>query len=668
MDFFARQEEARKSTAGLIFVQVLAVIAISLSIHSLVALGLCYLQDPPLPYGEMFMMTELMPYTVGIPIGIILLCMLWKIYKLNQGGAAVAESVGGVEVKPNTRNFHERRLLNVVEEMALASGVRIPRVYVLRGEEGINAFAAGYSTKDAAVAVTEGALASLNREELQAVIGHEFSHILNGDMRLNIWLIGVLGGILGLSMTGMILMKVASGLMSAAGRRRGKDNGAAAGLASCLAILLLGLITWLVGLIGVFFGRLVQSAVSRKREHLADALSVQFTRNPLALSHALQIIGANARRGNIGDGHASEISHMFFVSGIRSLFATHPPLEQRIQWLDPTFNGDFRPAAKTLNQRLERYANGEKVSSEEVRKERSAHAQTLGAALSPDQAAATMTAVAAAAVSGQERAESAARKPTTVSAVKDCGERSNSLPADLVAEIGQNVVCAEACLYATTLSGKEVVRKNQMALLGQRGPALLAALETCVREVSGMNFRAKRAISELSLHTLSVESESNREAIADIVDQLSRADGEMDSYEFALARMVHRRFFADRLPPRQKTLPGRQLAGEAGVVLASLAWFGGRNKEMAAKAFGTGAEYLRPAFGPIQADTSKMPSLDELDRSLARLVQLTPIEKAKLLSACRAVVEDDGIVSEVEENMIAAYADGIRAEGYSAVA
>ncbi len=227
-------------------------------------------------------------------------------------------------INSNATEADERKLLNVVEEMAIASGIPVPQVYLLEDEAGINAFAAGHSTGDAAIGVTRGGMKMLSRDQLQGVIGHEFSHILNGDMRLNLRLMGLIFGILCLTVVGRVLL-----------RTRGTKN----------PLPLLGLALIVIGGIGVLFGRLIQAAVSRQREFLADAASVQFTRNPDGLAGALKKIGGLSSGSKLESPHAQEASHLFFANGLRSsvsgLMATHPPLEERIRALDPAFDGEF---------------------------------------------------------------------------------------------------------------------------------------------------------------------------------------------------------------------------------------------------------------------------------------------------------------------------------------
>ena len=337
-DFFQQQDTARRGSSFLVILYLLAVLSIGLILHAAIAFGLSFTGEeggpPASDFAANFLDPSLAVITLGLTFLIIGASSLFKVAQLSQGGPAVAKLMGAVEVNPNTNNFAEKRLLNIVEEMALASGVKKPRVYVMRDENSLNAFAAGYSPNDAAVAVTTGLLNTLNREELQAVVGHEFAHILNGDMRLNIRLIGILHGIFALSIIGMILFRVAA--FSGGGRSRNSKNNPGP------ALFVLGLLIWILGSVGVLFGRLIQAAISRKRENLADASANQFTRNPQAMADALVLVATGPRR--LQNPNATEVAHMLFDSA----FSTHPPIIERIRASDPTFDGNLATARARL--------------------------------------------------------------------------------------------------------------------------------------------------------------------------------------------------------------------------------------------------------------------------------------------------------------------------------
>ncbi|HTV75826.1 MAG TPA: M48 family metallopeptidase, partial [Candidatus Baltobacteraceae bacterium] len=321
MDFFAQQDKARKKTRWLAIYFALAVASMIVMIYCVALFVSLYANSRQHHYYSeeqpqfTFWNLELFICVSLGTVAVIFLGSAYKTMALSGGGSVVAESLGGRLVAPNTTNPDERKLLNVVEEMSIASGVPMPKVYILENEDGINAFAAGHTTSDAVVAVTRNCMTKLSRDELQGVIGHEFSHILNGDMRLNIRLIGILFGIFCIATVGRILLYVRS-----SGRNQNP-------------LPLIGILLLIIGSLGVFFGRLIQAAVSRQREFLADASSVQFTRNPAGLSSALQKVGGY---GSLMESpHASDASHLFFASGLAdALFgamATHPPLDARIR-------------------------------------------------------------------------------------------------------------------------------------------------------------------------------------------------------------------------------------------------------------------------------------------------------------------------------------------------
>ena len=378
MDFFAAQELRRRKTKWLIALYILAVLSIIVGIYVVIAIGLGFANQRFAaeaggdPNGAMsFESFSLFhPQLFGIVAGLNLLVIgfasVSKIIELRGGGEHVASSLGGVRVPASTSNPAERQLLNVVEEMAIASGISVPPVYILRHEPTINAFAAGFTPADAVIGVNQGTLDTLTRDELQGVIAHEFSHILNGDMRINIRLIGILFGIQMLATIGYFVMRS----MGGTGRRRsnGKGEGGAG------AILVIALALLIFGAIGQFFAKWIKATLSRQREYLADASAIQFTRNPDGLGGALKVIGSTQAGSAMATPAAEQMSHMFFANSFSSMmfsmFSTHPPLVPRIRQIDKDFDGDFnafskarqRVAQKRLAAREERAQERKKDS------------------------------------------------------------------------------------------------------------------------------------------------------------------------------------------------------------------------------------------------------------------------------------------------------------------
>src|SRR5258706_267772 len=321
----------------MVVLSLLPVVAIVLAVDVVVGLVYASVDDAPTDSGLAGVARQV--YIAGAVVTVILIAVvsLWNIVALAGGGAKVARMLGARKITSDTRDAVERRFLNIVEEMAIASGVRVPEAWIMDNEKGINAFAAGWTVSGAVVTVTRGALERLTRDELQGVVGHEFSHILNGDMGLNIRMIGVLAGIVAIGSIGTFLM------------RMGAEADDIRGAAPLIAI---GLALFVIGYVGLFFARLIKSAVSRQREFLADASSVQFTRNPDGIAGALDQMRVTSGGTLIQGRYAEEMSHLFFGQGIKvhfgGLFDTHPPLDERIRRVNPGFTpSNYRPQRVT---------------------------------------------------------------------------------------------------------------------------------------------------------------------------------------------------------------------------------------------------------------------------------------------------------------------------------
>lgn len=369
MNFFAEQDRAKSNTTKLVLLLLAAVITLIALTVVLVAVsfgvidssdGVKHMSAGGLP--ELLNLSTILSIAATVS-AIVLLGSAYRWVQLKRGGASVAESLGGRLINSNTRDEHERRALNVVEEMAIASGTPVPLVYIIE-EPGINAFAAGLSPQDAVIGLTKGCVQQLNREELQGVVAHEFSHIFHGDMTLNMRLIGLLHGILVIGLIGGLLVR--SGAYRA-GYSRSKNNNRS-------GLFFFGLGLMAIGYGGTFFGNIIKSAVSRQREFLADASAVQFTRNPDGIAGALKTIGGASAGSQIAHNNASEFSHMFFSSGVSTWFnglmATHPPLPDRIRKIDPRWSGEYprvdatQPSSTTDSEHASAFASGTDSSSD----------------------------------------------------------------------------------------------------------------------------------------------------------------------------------------------------------------------------------------------------------------------------------------------------------------
>lgn len=357
MDFFQAQDNAIRKTKRLVLYYVLAVVCIVIAVYLAVTAGELIYANLSQPEGAGYVPVARVDLVdparmLMTAIGVIALVGIGSIYRtlsLRGGGAAVATSLGGERVDRSTRDAKRKQLLNVVEEMAIASGVPVPEVYILSRENSINAFAAGWGTDDAVIAVSAGALEQLSRDELQGVVAHEYSHVLYGDCRLNIRLMGVLFGIVMLTVFGRLMGSVFRGgrgvVVVGRGGRGGGRGGKGNGGALIIAVVVVVILVTIIGYIGSFFGRLIQAAISRQREFLADAAAVQFTRNPEGIAGALKKIGASSTHAVLEHPSASEAAHMFFADGLKrnfgSALATHPPLDLRIRQIQPGWDGKF---------------------------------------------------------------------------------------------------------------------------------------------------------------------------------------------------------------------------------------------------------------------------------------------------------------------------------------
>jgi Zn-dependent protease with chaperone function len=662
-NFFEQQDVARKKTGRLVLLFVAAVIAITLLVYAAVAIlltvnanrgGTSYdasgqttrQRDASPPYAAAFVVT-----VVGV-VGLIGGCSLYKIGALRSGGgASVARMMGGRLLQPDADEFNERKILNVVEEMALASGTPVPPVYLMDNEPGINAFAAGYSPESAVIGVTRGAVEQLSRDELQGVIAHEFSHILNGDMRLNIRLMGVIFGIIALAVVGRVLLY--SGAYSGGGRRDNKGGG---------AILAMGIALLVIGGVGVFFGRLIQAAVSRQREFLADASAVQFTRNPDTIGGALKRIGGVGSK--VRDGHAGEISHMFFASAASSwaagAFATHPPIAERIKRVDPSWDGTY-PEPRQAEPRR----------SAKERYEQPQRPQPFGGR-GGDMLGGLPGAILGGAVLGESaRQQQPQRQSPSEPAVDQVGSVSaehvaymrellGAIP-DVLKHAAREPYGARAVVYVMLLDRDAEVRDKQLNRLADHADPAVTKLTHQLVEASGSLPNASRLpLIDLAIPALREMSDKQYAALKDNVEQLIAADGRLDLFEWTLKRLLLHHLDAHFKPgpdPAVRYYNLKPLAEPCGVVLSALAHIGQRDAGAARAAFDAGVEQL--GLSGLSMRERKRVDLREVGRSLDKLVQSSPREKKKLIRACAHAISMDGEVTRGEGELMRAIADSL---------
>ncbi len=638
MDFFDRQDRARRQTRVLIFWFALALVFTVLALYAVLAL--IFLGDRPGAGLARFWAPELFAGVVlgtGLVVG---LGSLVKIMELSRGGSAVATMLGGTPVRPDTTDLYERRLLNVVEEMALASGIPAPQVYVLHQEEGINAFAAGLTTRDAAVGVTRGCLRLLTRDELQGVIAHEFSHILNGDMRLNVRLIGIIGGLLMLTVIGRQLLRVRGG------RSRGGRE--------ANVVPLIGLALLVIGGIGMLAARIIQSAVSRQREFLADAAAVQFTRNPAGLAGALKKIGGLAAGSRLATPKAVEAGHLFFSNGLReswlALFSTHPPLVERIRALDPQFDGRFPRLVSEVPPGAE--ARPRWVTR---------------ADRPPDVAVGLAGATVAAAAPAPARQVAARRvldgagapQPAHLAYAQALHAR---LPADLL-EAAQDPLEAARLVLGLVLSPDPALQQRQLEAVDRElAEPFLTALPEIAARVRSLPERDRLPLVMLAVPALRQLSPAQYELFTALLQQLIESDAAIDLFEYALQRLVQR-----HLAPQFEERPRRvaqyygltPLLGDCAVLLSALARVGAHNEPQARAAFARGAAQLGESGPALRFLPLAECNLAQVDAALDRLEEASPAIHRRVLQACAETVSADGQLTPREAELLRAIADAL---------
>ena len=619
MNFFDRQRAARGTTVRLVLLFTAAVLAIIIVVDAVVLL-----------IGRSQPTSTLASWLIAATALTALIIAggtISKTIALRAGGSAVALSVGAVPVDPTTTDPNLRRYVNIVEEMSLASGVPMPRLFVLEREPGINAFAAGYTPADAAITVTGGALQQLNRDELQGVIGHEFSHVLNGDMRLNIRLIGLLNGILLLGLVGLRIL--------AFGPRGGGDRkgGGAA------PILLIALAMTILGFVGRFFASIIQAAVSRQREWLADASAVQFTRQTTGLEGALKKIAGVPTGSAMTDKRgAEEVRHMLFGEGgssFSALFATHPPLFKRIAALDPAFRPD--EVARLQQQWSNTPPNG--LAEDAARG--FTDTRTAGAPT----AAAVRATVAPADVSA--RVGTMTRDDLATGA-----GISAAMPATMRTFAGQ-ASTAVPLVLALLLADDPAVRTTQLhAVAARLGQATADATEITARQIGTVAEALRLPIASIAAPVLVARPQPERAAILTVLDELARADGSISLFEYCLTRYLGA-ILRDAGDPAGRSRTGRvdtrHAQAAALTVLAALAAAGNGDPARAQHAFTAAADHLLAGVPVTYAPPA---DLSALDTAWPVLDALDPKYKQRFVEAMVVAVLDDGQLAVAEAELL----------------
>ncbi len=674
MDFFARQEQSRRTSRFLVvaFTLAFAVVVISTTVAAGVVLRLYWAQSGAAgpypvqtqPFGQWASANlGLLGTIAGGTLVLILLASGYRTASLSGGGGQVARMLNATQITGDGGgDLLRKRLVDVVEEMAIASGLPMPEVYVLEHEPAINAFASGLAPADAAITVTRGALERLNRAELQGVVGHEFSHILNGDMRLNQRLIGLCFGILVLSLVGRWLLRAAAygswGGYARYGNRRGRGNGVNVAFA-------IGLAVTIIGGIGLLASRLIKAAVSRQRESLADASAVQFTRDPAGLAGALKKIGGFTSKLSSVDGE--EVAHMLFDHGaaLGGLFATHPPLIDRIRALDPAFDPkDYRPEEAPLAPPPEE----EPAAAAPGAAAGFAGFGGVGGAAAGDASAAALAERPAAAAAAAAAAASApaARPQAHEALLASTGALgSPALGGALRAAVPRALHAAahskDECLLlilALTLSADAGVRRQQDGLLAsQLGAARARRCAELRAELTDLDPKLRIPVLELAVPALKQRPAEQIEYLFALLGRLVDLEPEQRLFDYVLLRMLHAYLSASPAAPSQAAgQPAAKLSPAAAVsaLLATVAAFGHQDGATARGAYEAGLAAAGVEGGqgaePDFASLDRLRDLTRFDAALARLARLKPAVKRKLLEAVLATIRYDRVldVDEVE--------------------
>jgi Zn-dependent protease with chaperone function len=630
VNFFDAQDQARRSSRRLVFAYILATIAIVLGVTAIVGVALFNfsMRDYGLTPGQFIREQASVLLGTGLITTLVIFgASLYKTSRLSAGGGRVAVDMGGTQVPANVQDPLRRRLRNVVEEMAIASGVPVPEIYVLEEEQGINAFAAGFSPSDAAIAVTRGTLELLDRDELQGVIAHEFSHILNGDMKLNIRLMGVLFGIIALGLVGRLVFR-GSYHTSIISSRRERSHP---------AVMVIGLGLVILGAIGVFFARIIKAGVSRQREYLADASAVQFTRQTDGIANALKKIGGYSEGSTINATDPEEVSHMLFGSGasLSGMFATHPPLVERIQALDPSFSEADYPRVDPRMRRIETASD-------------SRHAAFAGGVAMPIANDITI-----------EHAETIADtvgRPTNEH-VEFARRLRQTIPEDLY-DAAHSTELVYLLAVALVLDRSGDVTDRQLALVQEQlGQQRAQIVRRYYDELAKTGAEFRLPLLEIAFPALKQRPAEGLSYLISLTARLIEVDGEIDLFEFCFYRIMMANLDRAIDPSGRRNAhrpKRRELRSAASNLLRILADYGHDTDEDRIAAFGAGQATLGTWAFNEEFKSDRDYTFRILNHSLDVLSGLNSKGQASLLRAISATARHDGKLSIPEAELIRA--------------
>ncbi len=632
VDFFGHQDRARKNTGRLVFYFTVAIGLTICLIYLALAAILFYGKGTKTGGVDWLINSELFMWASAGTLIVVALGSLFKIIELSAGGKAVAEMLGGQLLDQNTRNADERKLLNVVEEMAIASGVAVPDVYLLAHEGGINAFAAGNSINDAVIGVTRGCMEQLDRDELQGVIAHEFSHILNGDMKLNLRLTGWIHGLLCIAIIGRILLQFGGSSRSRSSNGKGGSN----------PVPLIGLALMVVGGIGMLAGKLIKAAVSRQREFLADASAVQFTRNPGGLAGAFKKIGGLYSK--LETPKAEEASHLFFGNGLANsffqAFSTHPPLAERLRRIDPNFKGSFdasySPSSDIESKLVSHLAGGPTPAGEP----RAASAKAGRQSPPPLRANRVVEQI------GQIDREH----------LDYASGLLKGLPP-VITRATHETLGAVALCYSLLLGSEKETRDKQHAILQRNeNAAVVMEMTPLVSSLKALDGKARIPLIELAMPALRQLSPAQFHTFRHTVKALSAADRQIDLFEFALEKILLRHLeptFATNKDTPIRFHSINPLLPDCNVLISALAYLSHQDTEEVERSYAAGVKGLATDRSFEQLPLEEC-GLGAVDKAMDRLAAAGPAIKKRVVNACAEAVTADGVIEAGEAELLRA--------------
>ena len=645
MNFFEAQERARTQTSLLVVLFVAAIVALTALTTTLVVIFL-YLQseiEKPIDNALVgvwshFSWTLTGAIALGI-MAVVVMAASFKMASLASGGKIVAEMLGGKLIDPSTNDLDERKVLNVVQEMAIASGVPVPSVYLLP-EKAINAFAAGDQPHNTVIGVTRGSVSLLSRDELQGVIAHEFSHIFNGDMKLNMKLSGLLFGILVIGQIGEVLVRASITTKS-------KDTDES----KKLQVLGLGLIV--IGYAGYFFGNLIKATICQQREFLADATSVQYTRDPAGIAGALKKIGGYVYRSDIESPHAHEVSHFFFGAGVRPRFFeldTHPPLAKRILAIEPRWAGDYPIVSVPDLVIQDDWVDPKTELKEPFSSRESAVLSAVSAWVTgPESGVRSQTMITSVGAPSQKHLEHVRTLLTTI-------------PEPLVALAREPYGCRAVILLLLSQTEKraDVLHKQMQHLKSLADESLYRLVQETQEQMQLLDVACRLPLLEMAVPAFKMLSKKQNKEFMDVMMKFIRADYLIAPYEWALYRIISAAASSEQSAVKiklVKTFNLNQLQEECCLLISVLALGSSGDSDMIRDRFDSGWRQLELPRATVNVDV--MNNLERLDLAVERLCDLAPLNKLQLLQACCASAQSDSIVTPEEVELVRAIAGAL---------